>query len=217
MCRSQGCADDVGVTAAASSIRFPIRRDASLMVNDTYDARPIYTIDASDRISFVNPAWQELIAPKAAGPAQVLGRPIWELIPGGVVRQLWELLYSRVRAIGGGVFVPMRVDRADERRLIDIELRPLSDGSIRHICEPVWRERRAAVALLDPDYPRDERALRSCAWCQRIQVQLGVWEEIEQAQQTLTVLADASLPRLEPVACTSCKQSLLKTFPARVA
>jgi hypothetical protein len=187
------------------------------MVNDMLDARPIYTIDASDRLSFVNSAWYELFTPVAGTPAPVLGRPIWERIPPGVVRQLWELLYNRVRAVGGGVFVPMRVDSADERRLIDIELRPVGDGAIRHICEPVWRERRAAVALLDPAYPRDERVLRSCAWCQRIQVRLGVWEEIEQAQQTLAIAAEATLPSLEAVACTSCKQSLLKTFPARVA
>jgi hypothetical protein len=187
------------------------------MVNDMLDARPIYTIDASNRLLFVNPAWCEFVAPVVADPAQVLWRPIWERIPAGVVRQLWELLYNRVRSVGGGVFVPMRVDRADERRLIDIELRPLADGSIRHVCELVWSERRAAMALLDPAYPRDERELRVCAWCRRIQVQLGVWEEIEQAQQTLAILAEATLPRLEPVACTSCKQSLLKTFPARVA
>jgi hypothetical protein len=195
----------------------PVSPLSSLMVNDTLDARPIYTIDALDRLIFVNPAWHDLIGPVAAAPGQVLGSPIWEHIPSGVVRQLWELLYNRVRAIGGGVFVPMRVDSADERRLIDIELRPLGDGSIRHVCEPVWRERRAAVALLDPAYPRDERVLRSCMWCRRIQVRLGVWEEIEQAQQTLAILAEASLPQLVPVACTSCKQSLLKTFPARVA
>lgn len=187
------------------------------MANDIQDARPIFTIDAADRLSFVNPAWREFLAPMASDPAQALGRPIWERIPGGVVRQLWELLYNRVRAIGGGVFVPMRVDSADERRLIDIELQPLGDGSIRHICEPVWRERRPAVALLDPAYPRDQRVLRSCAWCQRIQVRLGVWEEIEQAQQTLAIPADATLPSLAAVACTSCKQSLLKSFPARVA
>jgi hypothetical protein len=186
------------------------------MVNDILDARPIYTIDASDRLIFVNPAWSEFIAP-TQDAGRMLGRSIWERIPAGVVRQLWELLYSRVRAVGGGVFVPMRVDRADERRLIDIELRPLADGSIRHICEPVWRQSRAAVALLDPAYPRDERSLRNCMWCQRIQVRLGVWEEIEEAQRSLAIMADAALPRLEPVACHSCKQSLLKTFPARVA
>lgn len=196
------------------------------MVNDFADARPVYIIDALDRIVFVNPAWSRFVAPsrddgtgrdEAPDLTGVIGRPIWNHIPDGVVRQLWELLYSRVRSIGGSVFVPMRVDRADERRLIDIELSPLSDGSIRHVCEPVWREARPAVALLDPSYPRDERSLRSCMWCQRIQVRLGAWEEIEDAQRTLAIPADSTLPRLEPAACATCKQSLLKTFPARVA
>jgi hypothetical protein len=190
------------------------------MVNDLADVRPVYIIDASDRIVLVNAAWSAFVAPVGrVGPSlgDVLGQPVWDRVPDGVVRQLWELLYSRVRAIGGSVFVPMRADRADERRLVDIEVRPQSDGSIRHVCEPVWREMRPAVALLDPAYPRDERCLRSCNWCKRIQVRLGVWEEIEDAQQTLAILAEETLPRLEPGACSTCKQSLLKTFPARVA
>jgi hypothetical protein len=139
------------------------------------------------------------------------------LVPDGLVRQLWEVLYQRVRAVGAGVFVPMRADTASQRRLIDIELHPLADGSIRHVCEPVWLERRAAVALLDPNYPRDERVLRRCAWCWRIQVRLGAWEEIEEAQRMLAIEAAETLPRLETAVCTTCKQSLLKTFPARVA
>lgn len=190
------------------------------MVNDLADVRPIYIIDARDRIVFVNPAWSQLVAPARGdvpGLPDGVGEPIWQRIPEGVVRQLWQLLYNRVRAVGGSVFVPMRVDRADERRLIDIELQPLGDGVIRHICEPVWRESRPAVALLDPSYPRDERTLLSCMWCRRIQVRLGGWEEIEDAQRTLAIPADSSLPSLEPTACTTCKQSLLKTFPARVA
>ncbi len=145
------------------------------MVNDLADPRPVYIIDALDRIVFVNPAWSRFMAPaRGVGPSlsEVLGHPIWDRIPDGVVRQLWELLYSRVRAIGGSVFVPTRADRVDERRLIDIELTPLGDGSIRHVCEPVWSEdpagggaarpvlsaRRAQPALLhvvpaDPDPP----------------------------------------------------------------
>lgn len=34
---------------------------------------------------------------------------------------------------------------------------------------------------------------------------------------TLAIPADSSLPRLESSASTTCKQSLLKTFPARMA
>ena len=217
MCPPEGAADDVSVTAAASPIRFPIRRDAFMVNDDSQDPRPIYTIDPADRLLSVNPAWCQFVTPVVTDPVQVLGHPIWDRIPGGVVRQLWELLYNRVRAVGGAVFVPMRADRADERRLVDIQLIPLADGSIHHICEPVWRERRPAVALLDPAYPRDERVLRNCMWCRRIQVRLGLWEEVEDAQQTLAIPADATLPQLEPVACSSCKQSLLSTFPARVA
>jgi hypothetical protein len=48
-------------------------------------------------------------------------------------------------------------------------------------------------------------------------VRLGAWEEIEEAQQTLAIMAETSLPQLQPAVCSTCKQSLLKTFPARVA
>jgi len=51
----------------------------------------------------------------------------------------------------------------------------------------------------------------------RIQVRIGAWEEIEEALLTLRIEATATLPRLKAGACSTCKQSVLKTFPARVA
>ena len=72
-------------------------------------------------------------------------------------------------------------------------------------------------ALLDPAWPRDERTLRCCAWCRCIQVRVGVWEEIEDAHFTLAIEAAETLPSLHAGVCVTCKQALLKTFPARVA
>ena len=190
------------------------------MSNPSHDVRPIYTIDSVDRIVFVNPAWLVFVRAEegiAAARNGYIGRPVWELLGEGGVRLLWEVLYRRVRAIGAPVFVPMRVDAPDERRLVDIELRPLADRSIQHICERVWSEARPAVALLDPAWPRDERTLRCCSWRQRIRVSIGVWQEIEDAQFTLGLEAAGPLPTLKRDACVTCKQSLLKTFPARVA
>lgn len=141
------------------------------MSNPSHDVRPIYTIDSVDRIVFVNPTWLVFVRAEegiAAARNGYIGRPVWELLGEGGVRLLWEVLYRRVRAIGAPVFVPMRVDAPDERRLVDIELRPLADRSIQHICERVWSEARPAVALLDPAWPRDERTLRCCSWRQRI-------------------------------------------------
>lgn len=179
---------------------------------------PVYTVDARNRLATVNAAWLKFMQPRAGRAwtsEQVLGRSIWDLTPGGQVRQLWEILYARVRALGGPVFVPMRADTADERRLIDIELRPLAEHAIQHVCERVWSEPRPAAALLDTAYPRDGRLLRHCGWCCRIEVANGVWEEVEDAQRLLAIEAGMTLPALLPVACTGCRQSLLETFPAR--
>ena len=152
------------------------------MMNPSADARPIYTIDALDRIVFANAAWIEFMRGepgtyRAGGDEftirSVIGRPIWDFVQGTQVRQLWEVLYGRIRAVGAPVFVPMRCDTPSLRRLIDIELHPLSECSIQHVCERVWSEARQAVALLDPAYPRNDRILVSCTWCSRIQVHLG--------------------------------------------
>jgi hypothetical protein len=48
-------------------------------------------------------------------------------------------------------------------------------------------------------------------------VRVGVWEEIEDAHFTLAIEAAETLPSLHAGVCVTCKQALLKTFPARVA
>lgn len=185
-------------------------------------AHPLLTIDAADRIVFVNDAWVRLARSMTVLPAQtltldtVLGRPIWDFIDGVQVRQLWGVLYERVRAVGAPAFVPMRADTPRLRRVFDVELHPLGERAIQHVYECAWTETRPAVALLDSAASRNGASLPCCAWCARIQVRAGVWEEIEVAQLLLQLDPDA-LPTLASAACTSCKQSLLRTFPARVA
>jgi hypothetical protein len=186
------------------------------MIDSATDMHPVYTIDASDRIVAVNGEWLRFARPQGSVDAalpHLIGRSIWELMPGGQVRQLWQVLYQRVRSVGAQVLVPMRVDTAHERRLIEIELRPLLDGSIQHICERVWSEARPFAPLLDPSSSRDQRRLQSCAWCSRIRVGAGVWQEVEDAVATLAIETGKSVPKLLSVACMTCKQSLLKTFP----
>ncbi|HEU4654924.1 MAG TPA: PAS domain-containing protein [Steroidobacteraceae bacterium] len=190
------------------------------MLNPVVDRRPIFRIDARDRLVFVNAAWVEFMHPhqqQLADPASFVGRSWWDFVDRGQVRQLWALLHQRVRGIAAPVFVPMRADTPTQRRLIDIELQPQFDGAIQHVCERVWTEVRKPVALLDPAHPRDDRDLRCCAWCKCVQVCIGRWEEIEDAQLLLGIEPAPTLPKLVTDVCTTCKQSLLKTFPARVA
>lgn len=196
-----------------------VRIALARMTSPRNEDRPAYTIDADDRIILANPAWFDFVAddPWSRADDECIGRSVWELRADRRNKPLWEVLYGRVRAIGASVFVPMRVDTSAERRLIDLEVRPLADRCIQHVCDPVWSEPRPAVPLLDPRLPRDGRKVRICAWCMRVQVRLGAWQEIEDAQRELGVEPAETLPRLARDACVTCKQSLLKTFPARVA
>jgi hypothetical protein len=190
------------------------------MLNPAADLRPIFRIDARDQLVFVNAAWVEFVFPDLqaqADPASFLGRSWWEFVERGQVRQLWSLLHQRVRAVAAPVFVPLRADTLTQRRLLDIEVQPQFEGGVQHVCEVVWTETRPPVALLDPSRPRDDRELRSCAWCRRVQVQVGRWEEIEDAQLLLGIEPTGTMPKLVTDTCATCKQSVLKTFPARVA
>ena len=183
------------------------------------DRRPVFTIDGRNLIVEVNRPFLESPPPamQGADATALLGRSIWDFVPGTLPRQLWEVLYSRVRAIGAPVFVPLRMDTPSMRRLIDLELHPLSDRFVCHVRECIWTEARPASALLDPNYPRDSRTLSRCAWCARIQIGFGSWVEVEQAQAMLSLAAPETLPSMEDSACPSCTQSVLKTFPARAA
>jgi hypothetical protein len=206
------------VIAAADGIRgcYCPRCPCSSMRLRPPHLRPIYTIDAHDRLVEVNPPFVASL-PYSGGANTLIGRPIWDFVAGELTRRLWEVLYERVRVAGAPLFVPLRADTANERRVIDVELHPAPDRSVRHVRECLWTEARPAVALLDSNYPRDSRALLRCAWCARVQVRLGTWQEIEDAQFALGIVAAETLPTIQDTACASCKQSVLKTFPARVA
>lgn len=177
-----------------------------------------FTIDGFDRLIDANEAYVRSLQPFGIDDRlQLIGRSLWDFMPGKVPRQLWQVLQRRVRAIGAPVFFPLRNDSASERSLVDVELHALGNDDIRCVQQPMWQQRRPAIALLDANYPRDARALVRCYWCARVQVRLGLWLEIEPAQQLLGLAATATLPRIHDSACLSCKQSILNIFPARAA
>lgn len=184
------------------------------------DQRPELTLDARDRIASVNGAWVDATSCDSLREQcleSAIDRPLWDFIQGAQVRQLWEILFERVRAVGAPMFIPLRADTPSLRRVWDIELHPLPERGLQLVAHCVWTESRPALALLDPAFPRNGQSLPYCAWCNRIQIRIGVWEEVEDAQLTLHLDVAESLPSLKRMACNGCKQSLLKTFPARVA
>lgn len=184
------------------------------------ESRPELVLDSRNRIASVNGAWAEAM-PHGGFHQDCLdaciSRPFWDFVQGVPVRQLWEILFDRVRASGAPIFVPMRADTPALRRVWDIELHPMPERGLLLVAHFVWTERRPVVKLLHPETPRNGATLPYCAWCNRVQIRIGAWEEVEDAHTTLRLDAQERLPEIRRAACDGCKQALLKTFPARVA
>src|SRR5262245_30076587 len=103
-------------------------------MNLSADLRPVHAIDAFNRIVAVSPGWlgfMRTLAGRELNLDEVIGRPLWDLLPGTQVRQLWEILFERVRAVGAPVFVPMRADTPSQRRVLDVELHSMPERAIR--------------------------------------------------------------------------------------
>jgi len=190
--------------------------------NDVMDTpRSLFVIDALDRVCFMSAAALELVRGCGGGAwlADVnMGRRIWDSIAGFENQPLLELLYDRVRAIAAPLSVSLRCDSNDTRRRASLRLEPLPDSSIRHWIYVEWSEARSPTAMLDPQRKRDARSLNCCTWCKRVELGLGEWREVEEAETSLGFNAESTLPRLKAAVCTTCKQGLLQTFPgAKVA
>ena len=184
------------------------------------DERPELKLDARNRIASVNDAWLHIMCPQNGVQPEadrLIDRPFWDFISGTQVRQVWEILFERVRSAWAPLFLPTRADTPDLQRVWDLELHPLPERGLHLIAHFVWSQERPALALFDPAFPRNGDSLGYCAWCNRVQVRIGAWEEVEEAQVTLRLDAAQALPTLKHAVCNGCKQSLLKTFPARVA
>ncbi len=182
--------------------------------------RPELVLDARNRVALVNGAWLRIMCARADdvdAAAFLIDRPFQDFISGTQVRQVWEILFERVRTAGAPIFIPMRADTAILQRVWDLELHPLPERGLRIVAHFAWSQERPAIRLLDPAAARSDESLPHCAWCNRSQVRLGTWEEVEDAQVTLRLDTSRPLPLLLAAVCNGCKQSLLKTFPARVA
>lgn len=167
----------------------------------------VYAVDARDLISRVSESWVRFAehngAPELTREA-VVGRSVWEFIAGIETRHLHALVFEHVRRTGESVRLALRCDAPDRRRDLELETRLLGKGSLELTGRVLREEPRDPVDLLDASAARAPSPLAICGWCKRVEVQRGVWLEIESARGRLGVSGGSRLPALTHVTCRDC-------------
>jgi len=192
-------------SGSAMSRREPPSRDfaASTVVE--------YSIDANDVVIDVGESWADFARDNDAPELMALpsDRTLWTYFDSDDVKELWQLLVERVRAMQQGADVPLRCDAPNARRWFDMSITPESDGRVHFRCVLVFEDARPSVSLLDAHAARDVdlAPVPVCGWCGRAQ-HGSRWLDIEELVRAARLLERSSMPPISHGICTSCREEM---------
>jgi hypothetical protein len=177
--------------------------------------RLTYRINPDDIIEFVNDAWVRFALENGTPSLSqgVIGSSLWKYISGPQVVHLSRELLARVRESHCEATVPFRCDSPTMRRFMRMKILPLGKSKVEF---GTWIEReepyRQPIQLLDPTIAKgQEKLLRMCAWCKKIDV-AGSWHEIEDAIGRLRLFDDLAIPAITHGMCDDCLKAMTTEF-----
>lgn len=187
--------------------RSPQKRPAPRAREAREGPRYVYRLDEQDRIIFLSPEWLAFAsdngAPELTWQA-LIGQPLADYIDGDDVRQLYEMLFRRVRAGHGPLSIKFRCDSPDARRHMDLEISQRPGHRLELACRVLESESRDRLRLLDPTQGDRSGHLVVCTWCKQALATPMEWMEIERAVTRLNLLDSERLPRLVNGICPDC-------------
>lgn len=169
----------------------------------------IYRVDAADRITSVNNAW-DAFATANDGAAilseRVVGRHLFDFIGDASTRQLFLQMLTRIRS-GKSLRYSYRCDSPNCRRLMEMQIHRIdSVGAVEFqsvTLEAVSREPLHLPQADGADAAEPAKLQRVCGWCNRLDVD-GRWMEIEDAVPRLRLMEQSAAPMLTHGMCEDC-------------
>jgi len=174
-------------------------------------AEVAYRIDARDRITWVNPAWDAFAiangAPELTGE-RVRGNSLADCMADKETRHLYGLLVAKVRRTQRPIRIPFNCDSPTRRRFMELTISALPAGGIALAGHLLREEAREPAPLLDRRATRSQSFLCLCGWCKRVEAGANDWVEVEEAIRRLTLFRAAVLPQLTHGICPTCRAHL---------
>src|SRR3989304_7904896 len=137
----------------------------------------IHTVGAEGNIAAVNDEWVEFASENGApelGREAVVGRALWGFMEGREGRHISRLLLDKVSRSGKGLTIPYRCDSPELRRVMEMEIGPVENGTVEFRSRILKFEYRDPVMLLDSQAARTDEFLTICSWCRRGRV-ASIW------------------------------------------
>jgi hypothetical protein len=175
-----------------------------------------YRVDASGLVTSVDEGWDAFARANGGRQrvfrADIIGRPLVDLITGSTLKHLWETLMMYARERRQVIVVPFRCDAPEMRRSMQMRVEPGEDAGLCFTSKTMRQRRRARVPLLDALAPRSSaRLLSMCSWCKRLHCD-GEWLEVEEAVRRSGLLQEGALPDISHGLCPTCERDMVAQF-----
>jgi hypothetical protein len=173
-----------------------------------------YRINRDDVFELVSDNWQ--LFHKQNGGADhckkenILGSPLWKYISGTETTHLYEIMLKAVRDTKKTMKFLFRCDSPDLRRYLELTVIPLQDGAVQFHSRVIRTESREPVDILRKDVERSEELVTMCCICKKMKVADDIWEEVEQAINTLKLFDHEQLPQITHGICDDCYGTYIK-------
>lgn len=175
----------------------------------------VYEVGPDLRIIRVDDGWTQFAeanrAPELTPPGGPIGQSVLTCVADATSAALYERLFDHVMRTQSAVTFPIRCDAPVRRRFLQVRIEPRRGGGLRVETTLVKTEDRPAVALLDPDVPRDGAPLRMCGWCKSVDIG-DRWCEVEEAVAELRLFECESLPPTTHGMCPDCYERVSQEF-----
>ncbi|MDJ0851663.1 MAG: hypothetical protein QNK04_25080 [Myxococcota bacterium] len=166
-----------------------------------------YGLDGTNAIRAVSDAWIDFArangAPQLTREA-VVGRSLWRFIAGDTTRDLYEVIFARVRRDQERLVLPFRCDSPDRFRFMQLVVAPGTGGGLNLAGILLREQARPYLPILDRLRPRSPGTLPMCSVCMRLQILGNQWVEAVEAVERLDLFDSARLPTLDPRICEDC-------------
>lgn len=166
-----------------------------------------YELDVNDQIVDVSPSWLAFARNNEAEELSrdhVWGRSVFQFIAGWKLSELYQQLFTSIRASGRPVSLPFRCDSARVKRFMELQLSPYPNGHIECSGRLLRRERHRAIPLLDRHAKRNDQYLVICSVCRLLRLADTDWREIEAVLPDPYGVPTEGLPLLSHDVCPKC-------------
>lgn len=170
-----------------------------------------YQVDASDRLTWVDPWWlafaQENGAPELT-EERVLGRCLWDFLGDDTTRAFYEEVHNHVRAKSKAVVLPFRCDSPTLKRHMRLSITPGDAGSLHYKSTLVGVEPCGPLTMLNAAVVPTADFVTMCSCCKRCLIEAHGWLEVEDVICLFAALNRQPTPGLRYTICSACAESL---------